>query len=617
MRRPLRKGFVAAGALAAALAAGCGRPDSAPATIRLVDRLAEAEVDWPAGSTPPEKGVLGPPQHIGTPHPSEARALAIVRHDRREERDERISLVAPAGGRYRFEIDLPRRASLRFDLARLPGGRAEAPLRFVVRVDPREGAEAVAFDRELPAGPTRRWQAARVDLGRWGGERVSLELAIEGGGAGGWGAWAAPRIDAERRRDERPSIILISLDTLRADHLGCYGYARPTSPRLDAFAAQGIRFDHPISQAPWTRPSHRAMLGGLYPSDRAGRNERFLAVPLWHAGYRTIAATGGGQVDSRFGFGAGFEEYRVESWTDEPERFVEGVAASAPGPFFLFLHTFAIHEPYTEKQFADGLPRGRIGERFTKPLQQRLGDSITGDEKRYAEALYDGGIAWTDERVGRLLDAARAAGWLDRAIVVVTSDHGEQFWEHGTWGHGQHLYDHQLRVPLLVSLPAPLRREWGREATVGRVVGEQVRLVDLYPTLLELTGTPRPRVVAGRSLVPILRGGTLPPVEAFAENVNIRPVERKGLRTDRFKFILTFPRQPPREGREEIQLFDLRSDPGERVNLAERYPDAVRDLLERLARHRQGETNDYEEELPEDLDPELRKRLQALGYLGG
>jgi hypothetical protein len=620
-----------AGLALCAVLAGCSGRAEPRRTIRLIDELPKAEVSWPPSPPPlPETGVRFDDLYIGSRHAQEPKALGLVRLGQGDALDERVALLSPAGGTLRYRLELPRRATLRLDLARLPsspsapgppvpirehGGSA---LEFSVRLTPEAGGTpSVLLSRSLDAAVEATWDEVALPLATWGGRRVTLELALAGDAAAGWGAWSAPRIDVDDARDPRPSVILISLDTLRADHLGCYGYSRPTSPNLDAFAARGVRFDQAIAQAPWTRPSHRAMLGGVYPSEKTQGPERFLAVPLWLAGYRTAAVTGGGQVDSRFGFGAGFEQYRVEHWLESPEQVVAGLASSSPEPFFLFLHTFAIHEPYSETRFTGGMPRGRIEEQFTKTLEQRLGRTIQPEERRYAEALYDGGIADADERLGRFFRAAERAGWLERAIVVVTSDHGEQFWEHGNWGHGQTLHDHQLRVPLLVSLPAALRRSLGESNTARRVVAEQVRLVDLYPTLLELAGLPRPRLLAGRSLRPLLAGEPQAPVEAFAENVNIRPVERKGLRTLRYKFVLTFPRRAMLEGRQEYQLFDLRADPGEQTNLADRHPELVQSFLKRLLQHHGGEMNDYEEEVPQDVDPELRKRLQALGYLGG
>jgi arylsulfatase A-like enzyme len=619
-----RGAFLLAALCGLALAAACGGRGRAAGTIALLDELPQAELTWPDGTPPPAGDALVPfPAFVGRPHPREPRALGRVRRTIGGERDERTALLLPPGGSVRFALELPRRPRLRTGLAALaplaPLAPDAEPLVVSVRLTPEGGGEAATlFERALLAPAEAGWEEVVVALDAWAGERVALELGAAGGSPESLAAWAVPRVEDAAPPGPRPSVVLVSLDTLRADRLGSYGYRRrPTSPHLDAFAASNLRFEQAIAQAPWTKPSHRSLLTGLYPSDRSHRGERFLAVPLLGAGYRTLAATGGGQLDSRFGFGAGFEVYRTEEWLEAPERLVERVARETPEPFFLFLHTYATHEPYRDARFAAGLPRGRIGAAFTKRLQQRLGDTLTEEEKRYAEALYDGGIAAADERLGRFFAAAERAGWFERAIVVVTSDHGEQFWEHGTWGHGQTLHDHQLRVPLLVSLPRSLRRDLGAGRAARRAIGDLVRSVDLYPTLLELTGTPLPGRLAGRSLRPLLAGQRLPPAEAFAENVNLRAVERKALRTARYKFVHTFPRRGHRDGYERFELFDLGRDPGETANLAGEQADLVRALLARIARHRRGGSDELEEEVPEELDRELRERLEALGYLGG
>jgi arylsulfatase A-like enzyme len=199
--------------------------------------------------------------------------------------------------------------------------------------------------------------------------------------------------------------------------------------------------------------------------------------------------------------------------------------------------------------------------------------------------------------------------------VVVTSDHGEQLWEHGSWRHGQNLYDEQILVPLLLRLPPALARELGVEP--GTVVERQVELVDLYPTLLDLLGVAREHPVQGRSLLPLLTGGEWTPRDAFAEHTNIKTWERKAFRSDRFKFVKSIPR-PTRRARGAtpyFELYDLRRDPEERTDLSERHAEVVERLDERL-RALGASLQGLEDELPEDLDPELRKQLEALGYLG-
>lgn len=231
-------------------------------------------------------------------------------------------------------------------------------------------------------------------------------------------------------------------------------------------------------------------------------------------------------------------------------------------------------------------------------------------------ALYDGDIAYTDRQLGDLFERLEASGALESTLVVVTSDHGEQFWEHGTWRHGQTLYDHQLLVPLILHLPPGLRQELGIDGT--GVIEDQVRLIDVYPTLLDLLGIELEKETQGRSLVPLLLGRTLPPVEAIAESLNVNNRESKAVRSPSQKFIRTRSKQPDMTsplGADE--LYDLHLDPNESHNLAmeqEQRAAALADLLEKLTEGAWGKKEHLLEKGP--LDPDLEERLRALGYLG-
>lgn len=532
--------------------------------------------------------------------------------------DQRASIAAPAGSRYVFDLDLPKRPTLRLAWAAgAPEGREgeswSLAFRAAVESDggsPVEVSQGTVTSRDRLAG----WNEATVSLGRWAGRHVRLALETSGDPLP-WGAWANPIVDAGP--SARPNLILISVDTVRADHLGAYGYRRrPTTPRLDRFAADNIRFAWAIAQAPWTQPSHQAMLSGIYPASRGELERVYLARVLWHAGYRTLALTGGGQVDVRFGFDRGFEAFRLSDWIHAPEETVRWTASRTSGPFFLFLHTYEVHEPYTHDEFARALPPGRLGTTFSKDLWQHMGKVFTEEEMAYIEALYDGDLRYTDEKLGQWFEAAARAGWLDNSIIVVTSDHGEQFWEHATWGHGQSLHDHQLHVPLLVHLPPSVRARLGARALApGSVVADQVQLIDLYPTLLELLQIPAESRVQGTSVVPLLAGEAMAPREAFAERTNVRAYESKALRTLRYKFIYSFPRRETALDRPPLELFDLRRDPGEQTNLAALQPDVVAGLKERvLAISAGGDLAGDSDENP-PLDADLAAKLRALGYL--
>jgi len=536
------------------------------------------------------------------------------------DRDWRTALAGPAGARFALSDRLPPHARLDLALAALAGPQGGGPVRAEIRVASADSAPATVVEGlDLPTDGSAGWRELSVDLSRWSGKTVRLELAssqIES--AGSWVAFGNPRIVSARpsaRHDERPPIILISIDTLRADRLGCYGYtSHPTSPEIDRRATSATRFTTSISQAPWTRPSHRAMLNGLNPISNGNLYSPRLGEMLWRAGYHTVAITAGGQLDPEFEFDAGFERFRIWDWIHAPDTVLPYLIDDGR-PFFLFLHTYEVHEPYTDHRFTAGLPRGRLGEDFRKAHWKWLGNSMTDEERAYASALYDGDVANMDDGVGGLFAELQRSGVLDRAIVVLTSDHGEQFWEHGTWGHGGDVYDEEIHVPLLVWLPKRLAQQ-----RIGgpppEVIREQVRTIDLYPTLLDLAGVPLDHEVQGRDLLPLLaRKEGWDPTEALSEATSGK-FERKSLRSQRSKFILSArTAEWPGGDSRQIELFDLSRDPGELENRASRHPDVVDALLAHLLRLAAG-TSGHEEEVPPDLDPELTARLRALGYLG-
>lgn len=612
-------------------AAGCGR-DAAP-PVRLLE-AGGAEASGPAPAVVPVGE--GPAAIGGLPWPERQGQVAMVGE---LGWDARVALLAGDGTTYRFPVELPRRPVLRVGLGFQPpprqgGGEAgdessppSGEVRHRVRVlagaDDETGTP-VLDDRWRPAdgGARPGWRDREIDLARWAGERVVLELAtgLDGMPEGSAAAWSAPEVVSlaggrDSKGPEGWDLLFVSLDTLRADRLGSYGHDRPTSPALDALAGRGVRFATAVAQAPWTRPSHRSMLTGLYPVSNGGLESPLLAEVLWRAGYRTTAITGGGQIAPRFGFDRGFESYRIDRWEEEPGRVVRAFEANRGRRQLVFLHTYRVHDPYRGDAFVEGLPRGRLGDTFGEHDWRRFDHELTEEERRYVSALYDSGVAAVDRAMGQVLDGLDEAGFLDRTLVVVTSDHGEQLWEHGSWRHGQNLYDEQILVPLLLHLPPALARELGVEP--GTVVERQVELVDLYPTLLELLGVDREHPVQGRSLLPLLTGGEWTPRDAFSEHTNIKTWERKAFRSDRFKFVKSIPR-PSRRARGAtpyFELYDLRRDPGEHEDLSERHPDVVERLNARL-RALGASLRGLEDELPEDLDPELKKQLEALGYLG-
>jgi len=536
--------------------------------------------------------------------------------------DDRVALLAPTGTSYRFEVTLPTVAPyLEVGLGYLhDNSESSTEVRFEVAVES-SGGRDVVLDSVVVVRKDGRFDDRDIDLGRWAGEDVALVLSTQAltPEVSTWSAWAAPEIVSRKGREAGWDVILISLDTLRADHLSSYGYNRPTSPALDSLGERGLRFDKAVSSSPWTRPAHRSLFSGLYPIARQGLRSPPLALHLWRAGYRTVAVTGGGQIRPDFGFAAGFESYRTEDWLPADGEGIASLWESARGrKQFLFLHSYAIHDPYLHHRFTDGLPRGRLGESFSKRGDRNRLKSLTAEEQTYVEALYDGGIAYADEQLGLVLEKLDDVGALERAIVIVTSDHGEQFWEHRGWGHGFTVYDHQLLVPLIVYLPPALRRELGADALgEGSVIAQQVRSIDLYPTILDLLGVDLPHPVQGLSLRPLLEGRSMPDIEAFSESTNI-PRERKSLRSDSLKLVrVSGKKKWEEEGpAPSWELYDLRRDPREQNDLSAQYPDIVEFLSARMLQIMYGsDESERDVEVPDDIDDRLREELAALGYL--
>lgn len=313
-------------------------------------------------------------------------------------------------------------------------------------------------------------------------------------------------------------VILISLDTVSAEHLSLYGYERETTPSLSLLAERGIVFDHAYVQLPGTLPSHMSIFTGLYPDQHGvfppsgvlGEFVETLPQAFLTGGFRTAAFTEGGFVSGRFGFSRGFEIYtedRVLVWTGGNHVFKKGLHylenVRRDEKFFMFLHTYAAHDPYTPPKecrelFWDGPPPDDV------PLSESgvLTDHnngwklVTRDQAEYYKSQYDAEIRCLDAVVGDFISAVGDLGLLDETTIVITSDHGEEFLEHGMLAHEQ-IYNENLHVPLLILPPG---------GTQGHRVTDVVESIDIAPTLLDMAGLEPMPGIAGRSLVPLFEG---------------------------------------------------------------------------------------------------------------
>ena len=562
-----------------------------------------------------------------------AQALPLPYHQEFD-KDSRLSLLAPPGFEHtrRLEnLDGDAFLTLAMGLQQVAGPE----VRFVVEVEPDGGARNRVFERILdPETDGEAWHPARVELGAFAGQDITVVLRTEGPSPDelldGLPVWGLPEIKAPRTDVERlPNVVLIVADTLRPDRMSLYGHDRPTTPRLDAWAERrGVIFEQTIAAAPWTLPSHASMLTGLDPT-RHGVNFAqpipahldLLAQRLRRQGYSTLAYTGSGYMGPTFGWTRGFDRFvHTVGLTPENQRRREDIATYLPdlleslpqtaGPYFLFVHTYEVHSPYfprlewLEKHAPD--ITAAAGLKLEEPFDLKgqghdahdgrrnridMVRGLTPDRRPFdmedldaLHAVYDSGIAYMDDHVGRLLDHLQESGAERDALVLFTSDHGEALMEAPTGrplaGHS-YLYDFNLHIPLVVALPDGA----GRRTDAGRRIDTQVRQVDITPTVLDVLGLDGGDL-DGRSLLPFWKEaeGHAPRVaESYAASSNYGI----SLRLDRgFKYVLQHSIwAEPNDGGE---LFDLHGNPDENQNVASDHA-----------------------ELTESLDRELRRRLDS------
>ena len=397
------------------------------------------------------------------------------------------------------------------------------------------------------------------------------------------------------------NVVLITIDTLRADRLGCYGYADIETPHLDRLAGEGILFENAVTTVPFTLPAHSSIMTGVYPPIHGVRenvgyalDERLptLAEDMAGAGRRTGGFVSAFVLDGRWGIDRGFDRYYDEfkvqdmgtlniasvqregtETIDQAEAWLDDVAGA---PFFLWLHLFEPHDPYEAPEpFA----------------------------ARYPKRPYDAEVAYADSLVGRLREMLEGRNLLDRTLLVVTGDHGEGLGDHGEYFHGFFVYDSTVRVPLIVRLPE------GRLG--GRRVDAAVSHVDLRPTILDALGLSSPPVDSrqgGRSLLPLVLGmddsERFAYIESYYSLYHYGWAPLRAIHTGPLKFI-----DAP-----EPELYRLTDDPGEAENVVRRTRVEARELRDRLLLMiSEFEGTGAGEAAPPDLDQETLAQLQALG----
>jgi len=404
-----------------------------------------------------------------------------------------------------------------------------------------------------------------------------------------------------RRKGDRPNLLLITMDTTRADRLGCYGCDEAVTPTLDGFAASGVKFNRAYCNVPLTLPSHATILTGLYPPEHGCRvngahalDEEIstLAEVFKDHGYQTAAFVAAFVLDRKFGLDRGFEtydDYEVPTSEDIYDdnvmyRYRRGDKVTDAAlswlrrnyrkPFFCWVHYFDPHRPY-----------------YFKPSSSP--EDLT--------APYDAEVAFMDRQVGRLIYFMKEKNLLANTVIVAVGDHGEGLGEHGEEEHGLLLYDSSMRVPLLISRPGHMPESEEAAASVSTV--------DILPSILDLFGFKLPSRVSGRSFEAALEGKSIPDEAVYLETefplteYGWSPL--RGVVTTEWKYVLA-----PRE-----ELYDLKSDPGELDNLADAMPDRAKELAARL--RALGDEMEKKEATEVKLDEISRRTLESLGYLGG
>jgi arylsulfatase A-like enzyme len=393
------------------------------------------------------------------------------------------------------------------------------------------------------------------------------------------------------------NVVIITIDTLRSDRLGCYGYDRPTSPRIDRFAEAGALFENVVCQSSQTLPSHASIFLGTTPRTNltishesvVEEKEETLAEILKQRGYVTGAFISSHALDSKYGLNQGFDTYwEVHKEASIPERQAlkvrETDATTAMGvlpwleqhadsKFFLWVHWFHPHRPYDPPpRYHEAFASGYTGTASSDPdfimKVWREGIQLAPEDVAYLSGCYDGEVAFSDAQVGHLLDALSSMNLMENTIVILTADHGELLYEHENYfGHDIALYDECIMVPLIMHIPGPV--------PAGQRIGELVQSLDIFPTVLDLLDIRCPRRAEGKSLMPLLEGGGEPTTEAaFSETFPFpeKCEPRHAVRTADAKLIWKEVRQAPLVK----EYYDLDTDPVETDNL---FPDLPRDAV--------------------------------------
>ena len=575
------------------------------------------------------------------------------------------SLVAKSSEIFRIPIrELPARPWLDIAL----GTPEDEPVTFTASLSKRKGSELsgtkVIIEQTLNTANT--WEPLRIDLADYAGDSVMLELAVTGGKKGLWGYWGSPAIrnslPAEGIPGKPKGVIFFVADTLRTDHLDIFGYERETTKHIKQFAKEGVAFSNAVAQGTWTKVSQSSMVTSLYPSSHEvfevpntlPASAETIAEVYREAGYATVSYSSvmftGKQNNMHQGYeelheskSIDDEEYRSKTSKHYVDRIIPWLKQHKDVPFFAYLHVFDPHSPYRPRAPYDTIwarpeDKARMEEidKQMKEAEVTLIHQMPMKEEYIAKTgndpeellriytdWYDGSIIGMDDEVGRLLDALKSMGIDDDTLIVFSSDHGEELWEHGRFFHSHSVYSELSQVPLIFRWPNAPGFQTG--TTVDRVIEN----LDIMPTLLELSGIDGPEVMQGRSLLPLIDGSG---VSSWQDQMVFTQTYRNDdeeLGNDPEKgHHFAFTENGVKVIRKEIQpdlveeFYDRTADPLDLNNIIDEGDNRthVASMTATFVQWREkaeSETLPSDEEMAQNLSSEDLKRLQALGYVGG
>lgn len=558
-----------------------------------------------------------------------------------------IVILSPPMTKIQIKIKIPENCMMDFGHGFLRSNNwNNTKIKFIIKLKSKNEISEIFSSSEQPNN-LQNFKYKNINLNKFVGKKVVIEFITQQmdmniNDYSTIPVWINPILYTHNNKN-KPNIILISIDTLRADHLGCYGYRRNTSPNIDLFAKEATVFKNAYSSTAWTLPAHVSLFTGLNANkhnvylsyQKISRNTMLLSNYLRQHQYYTAAFTGGGYVGYNYGFAKGFDFYKdydtkadLALRSDEAELLYKSaekwLEKNQSKKFFLFLHTYQPHDPYVNPSDLKKLFLNR-DDRWNEIFISRIFANVNKYQTNFSEQeknniinLYDSEIRYTDEYLIKpLLKKIKELNLYDESLIILLSDHGEEFYDHNSWLHGHTLYNEAIKIPLIIKFP--------KKSIKNREINTTVNIIDVMPTILDYIDIPyKSTTIDGKSLLAIVKGkikgdrtfiGDL----AFNDIKNIYPIALTTKMND-YKLIAHIIVQSPHVQKIYyknfyVELFDIQKDPNEKNNLM-RYP-----TYYPIANSMLLSINNYLSNIKIEninnvkIDQELYERLKALGYI--